>query len=241
MHPFVSVVVPTKDRRDFIPQLLRCYRQQDYPLDRMELVVLDDGADPIGDLLDGVPGVRYIRRNTPEPIGRKRNVLADESRGDVIVHMDDDDYYPRTRVSHAVRRLAESGLPVAGASRMHIFYVRTGRIGVCGPFGPYHATCNTMAYRRNYLDTHRYDDSCRAGEEPAFTGNFTEPMVQLDSLKTILCVGHTSNTYDKRRVVTADADVRLKDIVTCKTSLSFYRYQLPRRLDVDPLPVRQAR
>lgn len=230
MTPFVSVVVPTRDRRHFIPQLLRCFRQQDYPLDRMELLVLDDGADPVGDLLEGVRGVRYLREAIPRPIGHKRNRLADAAAGDVIVHMDDDDYYPATRVSHAVRMLEQSGLGLAGSSAMHLYDVETGAMGVVGPFGPCHATAGTMAYTRAYRETHRCDESRVSGEEPAFTGNFQEPMVQLQSLKTILCISHTANTVSKRRLPLAPAAVGLKDIVKCKASLSFYRYQLPKHV-----------
>jgi glycosyltransferase involved in cell wall biosynthesis len=239
MLPFVSVVVPTKDRRIFIPQLVRCYRQQDYPLDRMELVVLDDGAEPVEDLLAEVRGARYLRRPAVEPVGLKRNRLIEAARGDIIVHMDDDDYYPPSRVSHAVRRLAGSQAGLAGSSRMQILFVMAQKIAEVGPYGPGHATCNTMAYTRRYLEHHRYDDTRASGEEPAFTNNFTEPMEQLDPRQTILCISHSSNTFDKGRIRSRPLAEPLRAFVTCKRSLSFYRYQLPRLLaERAPAPLR---
>ena len=38
-------------------------------------------------------------------LGRKRNLMHEKSKGEMIVYMDDDDFYPPNRVSHAVRRL----------------------------------------------------------------------------------------------------------------------------------------
>lgn len=228
MLPFVSVVVPTRDRRLFIPQLLRGYRQQDYPLDRMELVVLDDGADPVGDLLERMPGARYLRSDTPEPVGRKRNRLMEAARGDIIVHMDDDDYYPRSRVSHAVSRLAESGLEIAGASVLYIYFAREQQIAVAGPYGPNHATAATMAYRRRYADQHRYDDGCALGEEPVFTNGYSEPMVQLEPVRTMLCIAHAANSFGKSRVDRRPTGYGLKDFVSCREARSFYTNKLPR-------------
>jgi glycosyltransferase involved in cell wall biosynthesis len=230
MQPFVSVLTPTRNRRVFIPQLLRCYRQQDYPLERMELVVLDDGEDPVADLLEGVPGVRYLRAESASPIGAKRNHLARAAQGEILVHMDDDDYYPRERVSRAVRALAKGPAAIAGASAMHIYFVGSGELGQTGPFGPGHATANTMAYTREYLATHRFDDALRRGEEPLFTDNWSAPMAQLPARETVLMLAHGTNTYDKSALKLRPIPYTLKDLVSCKTSLSFYRYQLPKLL-----------
>ena len=40
--PFVSVVCPTWNRRAFLPYLLYIFQYQDYPADRLELIILDD-------------------------------------------------------------------------------------------------------------------------------------------------------------------------------------------------------
>lgn len=230
MLPFVSILTPTRNRRVFIPQLLRCFRQQIYPLDRMELVVLDDGEDSVEDLLTAVPGVRYVRGELDQPIGLKRNRLAAEARGEILVHMDDDDYYPRSRVSEAVRGLSRGEAQIAGASAMYIYCIFPQRLGQSGPHGPGHATANTFAYTRRYLDSHRFDDGVRRGEEPGFTDGFSAPMVQLPAASTVLMISHNSNTVDKTSLILRPVPYRLKDLVDCRTSLSFYRHRLPKQL-----------
>jgi len=58
--PTVSICTPTYDRRSFIPTLIHNFKKQTYPMELMEWIVVDDGTDPVGDLFEGVPNVRYF-------------------------------------------------------------------------------------------------------------------------------------------------------------------------------------
>jgi hypothetical protein len=49
----------TYDRRDFVPQAIDCFLRQDYL--GLELIVVDDGSDPVADLLPDDRRVRYFR------------------------------------------------------------------------------------------------------------------------------------------------------------------------------------
>ena len=42
-YPFVSVCTPTFNRRPFIEGIIKCFNHQDYPKDRMEWIIIDDG------------------------------------------------------------------------------------------------------------------------------------------------------------------------------------------------------
>lgn len=195
MLPFVSVCTPTFNRRPYIPMAVKCFEHQTYPRDRMEWIVVDDGTDPVGDLLH-IAGVRYIRLEERMLLGRKRNFINGCARGDILVYMDDDDYYPPERVAHAVEALKGDAM-VAGSSLMHIYFRDTGRIFACGPYGQSHATAATLAFRREFLSTHRYDDDAALAEERVFLSNFTEPLVQLNTDKTILVLAHKQSSMSK--------------------------------------------
>ena len=58
-RPLVSCIMPTCDRRGVRPARARVFPRQDYP--NRELIVVDDGDDPVGDLVRGRAGVRYVR------------------------------------------------------------------------------------------------------------------------------------------------------------------------------------
>ena len=57
-YPFVSVCTPTFNRRPFIHAMIACFNAQDYPQDRMEWIIIDDGTDPVEDLVSSHPRVK---------------------------------------------------------------------------------------------------------------------------------------------------------------------------------------
>jgi glycosyltransferase involved in cell wall biosynthesis len=204
-RPFVSVVTPTYNRRKFIPYLIRLYIAQTYPKDRMEWIILDDGSDKVGDLFEEVsrtiPNIRYVAHDTKLLIGQKRNMMNDMARGDIIVSMDDDDYYPPERVSHVVQRFAaQPRIELAGSSEMLLFFTTDKKIFRVGPYGPNHATNGTLAYRRSYLARHRYNEVQTHAEEKSFLDDYRNPMIQLEPEKTILVMCHADNTFDKNNL-----------------------------------------
>ena len=200
--PFVSVCTPTYNRRKFIPQLIRCFKAQTYPKQLMEWIIIDDGEDSVEDLFKGVECVKYTRVEKKMKLGRKRNYMHEKSKGEIIVYMDDDDYYPPERVNHAVNRLRAVPRALAvGSSIVYIYFNDLDKIYQFGPYGPMHATAGTFAFKRELLKQTKYDDNAEIAEEKAFLKNYTIPLVQLDPLKSILVCAHQFNTFDKRRLL----------------------------------------
>lgn len=202
--PFVSVCTPTFNRRPFIPYMFDCFRNQDYPKDRMEWIIVDDGTDPIKDLVDSanIPQIKYFRPPKRMNLGEKRNYMHKQTKGSIIVYMDDDDYYPPERVSHAVEKLMSNREAMcAGSSELYIYFKHIRKMMQCGPYGPNHATAGTFAFRASLLSETRYVDNAALAEERAFLKDYTIPFVQLDPFKTILVFSHIHNTFDKKRML----------------------------------------
>jgi len=202
--PFVSICTPTFNRRPFIQSMFECFKNQDYPKSRIEWIIVDDGTDKIRDLIatSNIPQIRYFEVEHKMTLGAKRNYMHTHAKGSIIVYMDDDDYYPPERISHAVERLTENPKAMcAGASELYIYFKHIKTMYQCGPYGPNHATAGTFAFRRTLLDETTYEDGASLAEEKAFLKNYTVPFVQLDPLKTILVFSHEHNTFDKRRLL----------------------------------------
>lgn len=215
--PFVSVVCPTADRRKFIPQLLRYYQEQDYPDDRIELVIVDSGQERVNDIIDSRLAGKVVRyyESPAMPIGALRNQLNELAKGDIIVCFDDDDYYPPERVSHAVAELeAYPDKLIAGVSSQVIYFPDMRCLMQTAAKHPYHATAGTFAYRREYLKYHRYDHLATRGEEKSFTNGFTVPLIQLDHRKTILVISHGNNTITKKELITYSTPLYFRPIET---------------------------
>ena len=203
--PLVSVCTPTFNRRPFIGALVQCFLAQDYPPEKLEWHILDDGSDPIGALLPAKANVHYHYLPKKMSLGAKRNWLHQKAKGAIIVYMDDDDYYPPTRVSHAVYMLqTHPKVLCAGSSRMHIYFQDQQQVYQVGPYGTNHATAATLAFWRKILAAPlncAYDPTAALAEEKKFLKNFTLPMVQLDPMKTLLVFSHAHSTCDKRRLL----------------------------------------
>ena len=200
--PFVSVCTPTFNRRPFIESIIKCYQHQDYPQDKMEWIIIDDGTDPIEDLMKDIPGVKYFKYDEKMTLGKKRNLMHDKSKGEIIVYMDDDDYYPPTRVSHAVTTLLNNKTALcAGSSEIYIWFSHIEKMFQFGPYAPKHATAGTFAFKRELLNQTSYDENASLAEEKSFLKNYTIPFVQLNPKHCILVFSHNHNTFDKKNLL----------------------------------------
>jgi glycosyltransferase involved in cell wall biosynthesis len=202
--PFVSVCTPTFNRRPFIPIMLECFRNQDYSKSRIEWIIVDDGTDKVKDLIDRaeIPQIKYFAIDQKMNLGEKRNFMHKKCSGNIIVYMDDDDYYPPERISHAVERLTEKKEALcAGSSEMYVYFKHIKKMYQCGPYGANHATAGTFAFRKELLEQTKYEDHAALAEERAFLKNYTIPFVQLDPMKSILVFSHEHNTFDKRKLL----------------------------------------
>ena len=91
--PGFSVIVPTFNRPDQVASLLRSLSELDYPRDRFEVIIVDDGGDhdleavvaPFRLTLD----VRCLRQSNAGPAAA-RNAGAAAARGEFIAFIDDD-------------------------------------------------------------------------------------------------------------------------------------------------------
>jgi hypothetical protein len=200
-HPFVSVCTPTFNRRPFIPIIIKCFENQTYPRDKMEWIIVDDGTDKIEDLVAELPYVKYFKYDEKMTLGKKRNISNEKAKGDIIVYMDDDDYYPPERVKHAVEILKESKALCAGSSAMFIYFKHINKMLQFGPYGPNHATAATFAFKKELLEQTRFDEESSVAEERKFLKEYKIPFVQLESIKSILVFSHDHNSFDKKELL----------------------------------------
>jgi glycosyltransferase involved in cell wall biosynthesis len=241
--PFVTVCTPTFNRRPFIPWIIQCFKNQTYPRDRMEWVVVDDGTDKVRDLFEAAElgdCLKYVSCEEKMTLGKKRNTMHDHSKGDILVYMDDDDYYPPERVAHSVDMLTRHKTAMcAGSSELHVWFGHINRMVQFGPYGPNHATAGTFAFKRKLLETSRYEEGASLAEEKYFLKNYTVPFVQLEPKKTILVFSHSHNTFDKKTLLAnmennpfqKYADVEVESYVKDSGIRDFFTKQMEGLLD----------
>jgi glycosyltransferase involved in cell wall biosynthesis len=194
--PLVSCIMPTADRRGFIPQAVAGFLGQDYA--NLELIVVDDGQDAIADILPSDRRIRYVRLPQRASVGAKRNIACEHARGEFIVHWDDDDWYPASRVRVQVRALVDRGMDVCGTSVL--YYVdRSQNRAFCYRYSggglPWVAG-NTLAYRRELWRRKPFAD-VQVGEDAQFVWSSTERLVDLRDPSLCVASLHGTNVSPK--------------------------------------------
>jgi len=239
--PTVSVCTPTFNRRPFIPFMLECFRHQDYPKSRIEWIIVDDGTDKIEDIImeANIPQIKYFKCDEKMVLGKKRNFMHEKCSGSIIVYMDDDDYYPPERISHAVETLRSNpDVMCVGSSALHVYFKHIKKIFQFGPYGKNHATAGTFAFRSSLLESTSYDDNAALAEEKKFLKDYSVPFAQLDPMKTILVFSHNHNTFDKKTLlenpnpkVTTETKLRVSDFVKNDNLRDFITNQIDNLLN----------
>jgi glycosyltransferase involved in cell wall biosynthesis len=193
----VSCIMPTRDRRAFVPAALEHFFAQDHP--SLELIVVDDGSDPVADLMPGDPRVRYFRLDGRHTVGAKRNIACELALGDVIVHWDDDDWYPSTRVTRQIAALCDRRADLCGSSTLYFHDRDRGRAWLYRYSGRAAWVAGaTLAYRRSVWQRTPFADM-QIGEDAQFVRSHAAAPIA-DLRQPSLCVAtiHAGNVCPKR-------------------------------------------
>jgi hypothetical protein len=189
--------MPTADRRRFVPGAIAAFLAQD--CDGAELVILDDGADPVADLVPDDPRIRYVRETQRRPLGDKRNRLCELARGEILLHWDDDDWHAPDRIARQVAAIDAHSADICGVDRVIFLsddgesawdYVYRGRQRwVCG---------GSLAYRRAFWERHPFP-AIRSGEDTRWIFSAAGAAVHaMDAPGLFVARVHAGNTSPKR-------------------------------------------
>ncbi|ADW69479.1 glycosyltransferase [Granulicella tundricola] len=194
--PLASCIMPTAERRAFVPRAIAHFLAQDYA--PRELIVIDDGTDSIRDLIPNDERIRYVRLSAKSTIGAKRNHACRLAAGPYILHWDDDDWYPSDRIRRQVAALQLPDVEACGSSELYYFEPKTEmayRYHYRGGDSP--VWFGGLAYLRSAWERHPFDD-LQMGEDVRFLGHIA-PAHRHDLHDPALIVAtlHPGNTSPK--------------------------------------------
>ena len=199
----VSICTCTYNRNRYLDLLEETILGQDYPHQLIEWIVVDDSD--INDTEHQFKkhdflNIKYKRLYKRASIGKKRNISNKMASGEIIIYMDDDDYYPNTRVSHSVDKLVNSRCLIAGCNTIPIYFLDNGELWSTTIPYQWHSTASVIAFKRELLEITSFNNSDWEGEEKYFLKNYTIELEQLDPSKTIISIAHNSNTISKEPI-----------------------------------------
>jgi glycosyltransferase involved in cell wall biosynthesis len=200
-EPLVSCIMPTYNRRWFVPRAIKYFLRQNYA--NKELVIVDDGSGDVADLVPADERIRYIQVKKKATVGYKRNLAVQHSKGEIIAHWDDDDWYAKDRISYQVQALLSGGAKICGLETGFFYDVLENRFWTCTPalhakmfFADIHG--RSIMYLRDLWDKRtRYPDISLA-EDAFFLKSALERKVKIircENDSKLIYIRHRTNAW----------------------------------------------
>ncbi len=116
--PFVSVIMPVRNEAIFIEQAIRSILDNDYPADKMELIVVDgmsdDGTRQIVEKLSAQDSRIKLIDNPEKIVPFAMNRAIDIAKGEYIIRVDAHSEYSSDYIKSAVEVLERTGAGCVG-------------------------------------------------------------------------------------------------------------------------------
>jgi glycosyltransferase involved in cell wall biosynthesis len=196
--PNVTAIMPTADRGQYVPCAIEAFLAQEY--EQKELLVLDNGREPVESLVPAHPSIRYERLAYPKRnTGQMRNIACSRAAGDVIVHWDDDDWSVPTRISEQVSLLLTCKVALAGYHSV-LFVDEAARRAWTYTGHKRYALGTSMCYWRDEWRKHPFPE-LHSGEDRGFLSKASS-VASVPGVDKIVARIHRGNTCSKYEKVT---------------------------------------
>ena len=214
--PSVSIITPTFNRPEFFKLAILNFNSFDYPRDKIEWIIVDDSDNNETEIQlppaesRGKYNIKYIRPSVQAgkfmSIGEKRNLAIRNSKNDIIVCMDDDDYYYpeylKNRVSSLVSYNKNKNTLCTVCTHLGTFEF-TRIISMIyspksGELFKEQIAPNTLVFYREFFDEENGNnfEDCSRGEAEQLIGerlHIIEPVSWENNVVTLL---HSNNIRD---------------------------------------------
>jgi len=123
-RPLVTVIIPMRNEADWLGRCLETVFAQDYPADRIEIIVVDgmsdDGSYEFAVDLASRRSDLKVLRNPARIVPSSLNLAIDEARGDIIARVDSHTMLEPDYISCGVEILERSGADSVGGPMVKI-------------------------------------------------------------------------------------------------------------------------
>ena len=206
-YPGVSICMPIYNRNKFKPLILNNLLSIDYPRNKLEFCIDDDGTEPflkdneeketLRKLIFPIK-LNYFYRSHKRSIGTKRNNLTKIASNKIIACMDSDDIYLPEWIKYGIYEMKTNNYSCVGSNQMIFIYPHHNFVAHairCEAKRQIHEAC--MIYTKKHHKSMGGFKSTSQGEGSKMA-DFNEKNVGLlDIDKCMACVCHNENTIPK--------------------------------------------
>ena len=171
----VSIVITCYNREKYISRSIRSALNQDFNLEDMEVIVVDDGSldSSVKIISDYVPEITLIELNENQGLPYARNVGIRKAKGRFVLMLDSDDYLDENIVR--VEYLYMSMNPTLGAVSCDYIIVDDDECHLnrsCGSSHP--IACGVLFKKDALIDIGLYDEKMLLAEEVDLRSRFLQ-------------------------------------------------------------------
>lgn len=203
----ISILIPTYNRRNFYPLIVRNLKCQDYDHEKLEVVIDDDSPiklnkQELHEFQIAIYPIKliYLKYPRKRSIGEKRNNLVKQAKNKIVCFMDTDDFYQSTYISHCLQVLKDNKLGCVGSDKLFLLYAPYTADNIyfltCGGKKELIHECTIMCTKKWFNSSPKFNKgSCGEGKK-LFEGNLNKVgLTDPEKLMFQLC--HENNTIDK--------------------------------------------
>ena len=205
IYPSVSIVTPTFNRHNLIDIAIFNWNNFIYPDDKIEWIILDDSPRySVVETKKKIPRndnrIKYYTCKKIDKIGKKRNKLNELASNDIIVHMDDDDYYPPDSVINRVCALLTYNKKCVGSSSINCINLldNTCFKTLGGHTDDTIVTAEaSLTYYKNFWLEQKFNEEDTSEECKNFLKFRFKDYIDLNSAFVMIAVTHSNNMSDR--------------------------------------------
>jgi len=210
--PPISIVTPTYNRRKLLDIAFHNLLATDYPLDKIEWVVVEDHEDSTQMASEKIMNfqvnnpkvkIKYIPIQGRMSIGQKRNLGVEHATNEFILFMDDDDHYPPTSFRRRMAWLTKDkqAHDIAFCTTIALYDLDRGVSAVNVP--PYGLTLGariseaTLTFRKSVWQERPFEDISVAEGESWIKGRENR-CIEIPPQQIIVAFSHSGNRTGRR-------------------------------------------
>ncbi len=199
--PGVSILTPTKNRKTLFKIAIYCFLNFDYPVDKIQWIIMDDSdnGDNLLDILPNDERIKYIKVNTQRKlsIAYKRNYMMKYAKYNLIMNMDDDDYYIPESIKAKVKVLMTyPKINMIGSSNLCCYnteddtyiMVNTDKLAEA-----------SMMFRKKFWEKRMWNEKVKIGEGIIFTRNRKRECMYIPYNFNLIVINHKTNITGRIR------------------------------------------
>ena len=209
--PTVSIITPTYNRRNFFSLPIYCFLNFNYPKEKIEWIIVeeecdkDEERDTVEDMVKFDKRIKYkkIKKEDGNPIcmGLKRNICVENCSNQIIIHMDDDDYYPPESILARVKILVKykGNIGLVGSSTVGIYNIHNNKSSFISD-GNISISEASMGYWRSFWEEQNFMDTDSIYEYRGIMSNRLDKIMDIPYFFIIFVLSHKNNYKNNYRI-----------------------------------------